>query len=99
MRVFLITGASIGVVGTFAGLILGIVFCWNIEPIRQFVQWATGTKLMDPSVYYLTRLPADIDPGETGYIVAFALVLTLLATLYPAWRASTLDPVDVLRYE
>ncbi|MBU2533952.1 MAG: lipoprotein-releasing ABC transporter permease subunit [Alphaproteobacteria bacterium] len=99
MRVFLITGASIGVVGTFAGLILGIIFCWRIEEIRQFVQWLTGTTLMDPKVYYLSRLPADIDIAETTWIVAFALVLTLLATLYPSWRASKLDPVEALRYE
>lgn len=99
MRVFLITGASIGVVGTFAGLILGIIFCWNIEEVRQFVQYITGTTLMDPKVYYLSRLPADIDPGETTWIVVFALVLTLLATIYPSWRASKLDPVETLRYE
>ncbi len=99
MRVFLITGASIGVVGTFAGLILGIVFCWRIETIRQFVQWLTGTTLMDPKVYYLTQLPADVDPHETAFIVIMALVLTILATLYPSWRASKLDPVEALRYE
>ncbi len=99
MRVFLITGASIGVVGTLAGLILGVVFCFYIEEIRQFVQSLTGTTLMDPKVYYLTRLPADIDVGETTWIVVFALVLTLLATLYPSWRASKLDPVEALRYE
>lgn len=99
MRVFLITGASIGFVGTFAGLVIGIVFCWNIEPIRQFVQWLTGTTLMDPTVYYLSRLPADIDIGETASIVAMALALSLLATLYPSWRASRLDPVEALRYE
>jgi lipoprotein-releasing system permease protein len=99
MRVFLITGASIGIVGTIAGLILGIVFCWNIEAIRQFVQWATSTTLMDPTVYYLTRLPADINPRETAGIVAMALGLSVLATLYPSWRASRLDPVEALRYE
>jgi lipoprotein-releasing system permease protein len=99
MRVFLITGASIGVVGTLAGLLLGIVFCLNIEEIRQFAQAITGTTLMDPKVYYLTRLPADIDPAETAWIVIFALALTLLATLYPSWRASRLDPVEALRYE
>ena len=99
MRVFLITGASIGVVGTIAGLIIGIIFCWNIEAIRQFVQWLTGTTLMDPAVYYLTRLPADIDIGETAFIVVMAFVLSLLATLYPSWRASRLDPVEALRYE
>ena len=99
MRVFLITGASIGIVGTIAGLILGIIFCENIESIRQFVQWLTGTTLMDPSVYYLTRLPADIDPKETAGIVLMALALSILATLYPSWRASKLDPVEALRYE
>jgi lipoprotein-releasing system permease protein len=99
MRIFLITGASIGVVGTLAGLLLGIVFCWNIEAIRQFVQWATSTTLMDPTVYYLTKLPADINPRETMGIVLMALALTVLATLYPSWRASRLDPVEALRYE
>ena len=99
MRVFLITGASIGVVGTIAGLIIGIIFCWNIELIRQFVQKVTGTPLMDPAVYYLTKLPAVIDPRETTAIVLMALALSVLATLYPSWRASRLDPVEALRYE
>ena len=99
MRVFLITGASIGVVGTLAGAILGIVFCWKIDEIRQFVAWLTNTRLFDPEIYYLTRLPADINPQTTAVIVAMALVLSVLATLYPSWRASRLDPVEALRYE
>ncbi len=99
MRVFLITGASIGVVGTLAGLVLGVVFCMHIEEIRQFVTWIAGTKVFDPNVYYLTRLPADINPVETGSIVGMALALSVLATLYPSWRASRLDPVEALRYE
>lgn len=99
MRVFLITGASIGVVGTIAGLILGVVFCWNIESIRQGVQWVTGRTVLDPNVYYLTKMPADINPTETASIVVMALVLSVLATLYPSWRASKLDPVEALRYE
>jgi lipoprotein-releasing system permease protein len=99
MRVFLITGASIGVVGTLAGLVLGIVFCWNIESIRQFVSWLTGTAMFDPNVYYLTKLPAEINPVETAWIVFMALALSVLATLYPSWRASKLDPVEALRYE
>ena len=99
MRVFLITGASIGVVGTIAGFIIGVVFCWNIESIRVFVQWITGTTIMDPTIYYLARLPAHIDPGETLFIVVWAFALSVLATLYPSWRASRLDPVEALRYE
>ena len=99
MRVFLMTGAAIGVVGTVAGLVLGIVFCWNIEPIRLFVQRLTSRTIMDPNVYYLTRLPAKIDFNETLGIVIMALALSVLATLYPSWRASRLDPVEALRYE
>jgi len=99
MRVFLITGASIGIVGTIAGLILGIVFCLNIESIRGLISWMTSTTLFDPNVYYLTRLPADMEPRETATIVLMALAVSVLATLYPSWRASTLDPVEALRYE
>ena len=99
MRVFLITGASIGVVGTLAGLLLGIVFCEHIEEIRKFVSWLSDTRLFDPNVYYLTKLPAEINPVETTSIVVMALVLSVLATLYPSWRASRLDPVEALRYE
>ena len=99
MRVFLITGASIGIVGTIAGFILGVVFCWNIESIKNFVSWITGATIFDPSIYYLTKLPAEIDPHEPAGIVLMALALSVLATLYPSWRASKLDPVEALRYE
>jgi lipoprotein-releasing system permease protein len=99
MRVFLITGASIGVVGTLAGALLGVLFCWRIDEIRQFVAWVTNTNIFNPEVYYLSRLPADINARTTGVIVAMSLVLSVLATLYPSWRASRLDPVEALRYE
>ncbi|MBA2125132.1 lipoprotein-releasing ABC transporter permease subunit [Hyphomicrobium methylovorum] len=99
MRIFLITGASIGIVGTLAGLVIGVIFCWNIDHIKTFVSWITGTTVFDPSVYYLTKLPAEIDVHETGGIVLMALALSVIATLYPSWRASRLDPVEALRYE
>lgn len=99
MRIFLITGASIGIVGTLAGLVLGVVFCWNIDNIKNFVSWVSGATVFDPSVYYLTRLPAEIDVHETGGIVVMALILSVIATIYPSWKASKLDPVEALRYE
>ena len=99
MRVFLITGASIGVVGTIVGLLLGVVVCLNIESIREFLSWVTSTELFSPELYFLSKLPADMDPGETTAVVVMALALSLLATLYPSWRAARLDPVEALRYE
>ncbi len=99
MRVFLITGASIGIVGTIAGFVLGVLFCTYIEQIREFVSWLTRTELFNANIYYLTRLPAEMDVRETAAIVIMALALSVLATLYPSWRASRLDPVEALRYE
>ncbi|QFT31991.1 Lipoprotein-releasing system transmembrane protein LolE [Labrenzia sp. THAF82] len=99
MRIFLITGASIGCVGTLAGFVLGLVVCLNIESIRQFVSWLTTTELFSPELYFLSKLPAEIDSGETTTVLLMALLLSLLATVYPAWRAARLDPVEALRYE
>jgi lipoprotein-releasing system permease protein len=99
MRIFLLSGASIGVVGTLLGLILGVVFAANIETIRQWVERLAGTNLFNAEIYFLSRLPAEIDWGEVTSVVIMALTLTLLATLYPSWRAARLDPVDALRYE
>ncbi len=99
MRIFLVTGAAIGVVGTLAGFLLGLVVCLNVEEIRQFISWITRTELFSPELYYLSRLPAELNVGETATVVIMALILSLLAPLYPSWRAARLDPVEALRYE
>ena len=99
MRIFLITGSSIGIVGTIAGFLLGVVVCMNVESIRQFLSWLTRTELFSPELYFLSRLPAELDVGETTAVVVMSLTLSLLATLYPSWRAARLDPVEALRYE
>jgi lipoprotein-releasing system permease protein len=99
MRIFFITGASIGIVGTLAGLGLGLLVCLNIEHLREFIGWLTDTELFSPELYYLSQMPAEMDTGETVSVVVMALVLSILATLYPSWRASRLDPVEALRYE
>ena len=99
MRIFLITGASIGVVGTLVGFLVGTLICLNIESIRQFLSWMTNTELFSPELYFLSKLPAEMDVGETFAVVLMALTLSFLATLYPSWRAARLDPVEALRYE
>jgi len=99
MRIFFIAGASIGVMGTLLGLIIGVVFCTYIEEIRQALSSLLGTTLFDPTIYFLSRIPAEMDPREVGFVVALALALSFLATLYPSWRAARLDPVEALRYE
>ena len=98
MRIFLITGASIGVVGTLVGFIVGMLISLNIEAIRQFLSWITNTDLFPEKLYFLSKLPAEVAFGETSAVVVMALSLSFLATLYPSWRAARLDPVDALRY-
>ncbi|OCW58676.1 lipoprotein-releasing ABC transporter permease subunit [Hoeflea olei] len=99
MRIFFMTGAAIGVTGTLAGFLLGVVVCLNVESIRQFFSWISGTTLFNPELYFLSQLPADMDSGETVVILVVALGLSFIATLIPSWRASRLDPVQALRYE
>jgi lipoprotein-releasing system permease protein len=99
MGIFLMCGASVGVAGTVVGALLGIVFCRNIESIRHALESLTGTNLFNPEVYFLSRLPAVLDWREVSQVIAMALVLSLLATLYPSWRAARTDPVEALRSE
>ena len=99
MRIFLMCGASVGVLGTLIGFGLGVVFCANIERIRQFVQAITGTKLFDPTVYYLESLPARLDWHQVGEVIIMSFVLSILATIYPSWRAARIDPIETLRGE
>jgi lipoprotein-releasing system permease protein len=99
MRVFFISGTSIGVIGTLAGLILGVVISLNMEEIRQFLSMVTRTPLFPPQVYFLSRLPSEMDPTEVVTVVTISLLLSMAATIYPALQAARLDPVEALRYE
>jgi lipoprotein-releasing system permease protein len=99
MRVFIITGTTIGAVGTLLGLVLGALITHNVESIRQVLSLLTGVEVFEKRLYFLSKLPAEMDLGETAAVVAMALTLSLLATLYPSWRAARLDPVEALRYE
>jgi lipoprotein-releasing system permease protein len=95
----LLTGASIGVLGTLLGLGAGLAFAANIEAIRRFIEVSTGINVFNQDIYFFSQLPARIDAGDVLSVVATAFVLSFLATLYPAWRAARLDPVEALRYE
>lgn len=99
MRVFFLTGASIGVVGTLAGVGLGTLFCAYIEEIRQFLIWATGANLFPAEVYFLERMPALVLTKDLLQVTGMALTLSFLSTLYPAWRAASTEPVEALRNE
>ncbi|MDG2186720.1 MAG: lipoprotein-releasing ABC transporter permease subunit [Hyphomicrobiales bacterium] len=99
IRIFFITGSFIGVIGTTLGVIIGIVFCKNIDSIRLLISKLTGTDLFSPEMYYLAKLPAQIDNGELLSVIIMALSFSILASIYPSWKASKIDPVKVLRNE
>jgi len=97
LKIFIIVGASIGIIGTVIGFTIGLLFSLNIQKIQKLLEGITGTNLFAAEIYFLSKLPAKIDFTEVGLVVLFALILSLLATLYPAWRASRIDPIKVLR--
>jgi lipoprotein-releasing system permease protein len=98
MRVFIIAGASIGVIGTAVGTGLGLLIALNIEPIRLWLEGITGTNLFSDEIYFLSQLPSEVNGGEVVLVSAIALALTLCATIYPSWRAARIDPIEALRY-
>jgi lipoprotein-releasing system permease protein len=99
MRIFLITGASIGVAGTIAGFLLGVLVASNVEGVRQLLNSLLHANLFPAELYFLSRLPSVVDPRDVAAVVLTALALSVLATIYPSWRAARLDPVEALRYE
>ena len=99
MRIFFISGASVGVLGTLFGFAGGLAFAANIETVRQWIQALTGTNLFAPEIYFLSRLPAVVDPVEVATVTIMALTLSFLATIYPSWRAARIEPAEALRYE
>ena len=99
MRIFLMTGASIGGIGTLFGTALGLLVCWNIDAIKQFIERIADTTLFPAEIYYLAKLPAVVDFSEVLSVVAMALMLSFFASIYPAWRAASISPAEALRYE
>ena len=99
MNIFLIEGGVIGFIGTIVGGISGVILSLNLEKILSFIEKSFGFKILSPEVYYLDRIPVQVNYIDVISIMSSAIVITLLATIYPAWQASRLDPAEALRYE
>jgi len=99
MRIFIMAGIGVGFVGTVTGLILGLLVCWNIRSIQRLMNWMAGADVWDPTIRFLSEIPAKMNPYETAAVVVLSLSLSFFAAILPAWRAAKLDPVEALRYE
>tara|TARA_Y100001947_G_C10121701_1_gene211578 strand:- start:179 stop:553 length:375 start_codon:yes stop_codon:yes gene_type:complete len=99
LRIFMLTGSIIGILGTFIGSVLGIVLSLNIESIRYFVSILFGQELFSPQIYFLSTLPSNINFNEVFVVIGLSIILTLLASMFPAWKASKISPAEALRYE
>lgn len=99
MRIFFICGSSIGIIGTLAGLVIGVSFSLNIERIKQFIESITGNQLFDPVIYFLSELPAKLQLEDVVMSVTMGIIFSFAATIYPAWKASKQNPAEALRYE
>ncbi|MGB7432688.1 MAG: lipoprotein-releasing ABC transporter permease subunit [Ahrensia sp.] len=99
LRIFIMAGTGVGLIGTAVGVVLGVVVCWNIQNIQRFINWVSGAEVWDPTIRFISEIPAEMDFWETISVVGLALTLSFLAAILPAWRAAKLDPVEALRYE
>lgn len=99
IRIFMLTGSIIGIIGTIIGAILGTIVSINIETIRNFVSSLFGQELFSPQIYFLSTLPSNINFNEVLIVMGLSISLTLIASMFPAWKASKISPAEALRYE
>ena len=99
MSIFMVNGMLVGIIGTALGVVLGLLFSYNIESIRQFLEGFSGIKLFDPAIYFLYNLPSVVEISDVIFISTLAFLLSFLATIYPAYKASNLNPIEAMRYE